>query len=109
MKHDNKKRSVDQEKRSAKRVGGRVQKASGSQDFCKGDVRVKGRILIECKCTTKNTFSIGPKLIEKVERETREGEVPAVEVEFQGIFPKKRLYVLPEWAFQLYLDLLKEN
>lgn len=99
------KRSRDQEKRAAKRDGGRVRPASGSMDHSKGDVHEPGVYLKECKYTAAKSYSLKPDVVEKVSREAGPGETPVLEVEFQGLFPKRRVYVLPEWAWEEYLEL----
>jgi hypothetical protein len=98
-------RSAQQEKRAASRFGGRVQPASGATDFHKGDVKVSGELRLECKYTTARSFSISPALLEKVEQEARGIELPAIEIEFQGTFPRRRLYVISDKEFRNYLEL----
>lgn len=52
--------SSKQEKRVAKRLGGKVNSNSGATDFYKGDIRTQ-EILIECKTTTKEVKSVSIK------------------------------------------------
>lgn len=99
------KRSRDQERRAAKRDGGRVRPASGSMDHAKGDVYEAGVYLKECKYTAAKSYSLKPDVVDKVTSEAGPGETPVLEIEFQGIFPKRRVYVLPEWAWEEYLEL----
>jgi len=71
-----------QEKERAKKLGGRRVKGSGC-GVEKGDVRVEGILRLECKNTTKKSFSITQEMIEKIENAAiASGEVPAIEVEF---------------------------
>lgn len=52
--------SSRQEKRVAKKLGGKVNSNSGATDFYKGDVRTN-HILIECKTATKEVKSVSIK------------------------------------------------
>jgi ribosomal protein L44E len=102
-KSDSQKRSRAQEKRAAKRIGGRVQPASGA-GRAKGDVRAAGRVRMECKLTRANSFSLKLADLEKIERETSRGEMPIFEVEFQGTHPRKRYAVIPGWMLDQLLE-----
>lgn len=101
---DSQKRSHQQEKRAAKRLGGRVQPASGA-GRAKGDVRVPGVLRMECKFTRANSYSLRLDLLEKIEKECEGGEQPAFEIEFQGVYPPKRYVVVPFWVYDRYRDL----
>lgn len=92
--NDNQKRSKQQEKRAAVRYEARVQPASGSMAGAKSDIRQKGVLRGECKFTRGASFSL--KLFEllKVEQEAAGGELPLFEVEFQGVFPRRRFVIL---------------
>ena len=75
-------RSPIQEQEIAKRLGGKVTPGSGA-GMEKGDVRVKGKLRVECKTTTKKSFSVTVKMLEKIELEAVScGEDPALVVEF---------------------------
>jgi len=66
----------------AERLGGRCTPASGSRDV-KGDVRVEGVLRLECKNTTKQSFSVTREMIEKIEQAAiNAGELPAVQIDF---------------------------
>jgi len=101
---DSQRRSKLQEKRAAKRVGGRVQPASGA-GRAKGDVRVPGELRMECKLTRASSYSLRLDLLQKIERECTTGEKPIFEIEFQGVFPTKRYVVLPGWLYDHYANL----
>lgn len=103
-KTDSQKRSKKQEKRAAKRVGGRTQPGSGSGPE-KGDVRDPGHTSIECKLTRAKSYSLKLADLEKLERESHSGEKPALEIEFQGVYPHKRYVVLPGWLYDYYSGL----
>jgi hypothetical protein len=95
---DNQKRSRAQEKRAAKRIGGRVQPASGA-GRSKGDVRDPGHVRMECKLTRSNSYSLKLADLQKIEKEATTGEHPIFEIEFQGVHPRKRYVVLPGWLY----------
>ena len=72
-----------QERRVAKKVGGHVQKASGSLPFNKGDVKAP-ELLIECKRTKKLSISITRKWLDKITREASAADkTPALAIEFE--------------------------
>jgi len=100
---DNQKRSRAQEKRAAKRIGGVVQPASGALPGAKGDVRKKGEVRMECKLTRAKSFSLKLEELMKIEQEAERGEAPALEIEFQGVHPKKRYVVIPGWLYDHYI------
>lgn len=105
----NKKRSKDQEKRAAKRYGGRPQAGSGALDHAKGDVRDKGISRGECKFTQAKSYSLKLDTLLKIESEAVGEEVPYLELEFQGTSPSRRFVILPDWAFQHLLAERKTN
>ena len=100
-----KKRSKTQERVSAKRDGARVQPGSGAMDHAKGDVRLRGIYRKECKVTTRSSFSVTRHTLDKITKEATGGEAPVLEVEFQEVFPRDRLYVVPEWVWDHYVEL----
>lgn len=102
---DAQKRSRDQERRASKRDGGRVQPGSGSMDHAKGDIHSPGVYRMECKETTAKSFSVKRTILDKISSEATGMETPVLEVEFQGQYPKSRVYVIPEWAWQEYMEL----
>lgn len=88
------KRSNDQEKRAAKAYGARVQPGSGSMAGAKADVRKEGELRVECKHTTGKSISIKQEWLRKVAKEASAGEVPVLEIEFQGTHPYEKYVVL---------------
>ncbi len=89
-------RARDQEKSVAKRVGGRRTKRSGAGDE-KGDVRLNGKLRIECKTTKHSSFRVTTDMIDKIEDAAcSAGELPVIEIELEG--GKRKCLVLPEWA-----------
>jgi len=103
--HDNQVRSKAQEKRAARRYGARRQKASGSRDGAKGDLRDFGNLRGECKFTRHAQYALKLEELRKIELEAAAGELPVFEIEFQVSPPFKRYVVLPGWAFdQLYAN-----
>ncbi len=90
-------RSPVQEGELAARFGGKLVKGSGC-GFDKGDVRVRGKVLIEAKTTERKSFSVTREIIDKLESAAcSNGEIPVLVVEFIGE-RKQTLCVIPEWA-----------
>ena len=82
-----KKKSVKQEDRLAKKLGGRRQKASGACPLNRGDVRLP-ELLAEAKRTDKKSISIKIDYLEKITREAVQYDsVPAVAIEFTNTPP----------------------
>ena len=76
------KHAPNQEKATAERLGGVAVKGSGC-GFEKGDVRVKGIMRVENKCTQKKSFSLKIEMLSKIENAAlSSGEIPAMEIEF---------------------------
>ena len=101
-------RAPKQERELSKKVGGRLTPASGSRDE-KGDVRLKSVARIECKTTSKDSFSITKALIHKIEAAAMPaGELPVIVVEFNdGSSTARKLAevaVLPMWALEALLE-----
>ena len=100
-------RSPKQEKELAVRLGGKQVKGSGC-GFEKGDVRVKGLLRIEAKCTEKNSFSVTREMVEKIENAAcASGELPMMVIELMANkdYPKQTVLILPEYV----LDILVGN
>lgn len=71
-----------QERAVAKRLNARLTKGSGAGEE-KGDCRVKGVARIECKCTSKKSFSVTREMIDKIEMAAcSAGELPMIEIQF---------------------------
>lgn len=76
------KRSSQQEKEVADRTKSRLVRGSGNQHV-KGDVRKRGIARIECKTTTKKSFSVTLDMLNKIEEAARlSDELPVIVVEF---------------------------
>lgn len=98
-------RSKVQERETAERIGGRVTKASGAS-YEKADVRLKGFVRIESKCTKNASYSVSEATIEKLEAACfGAGEVPILHVEL-GL-GRTKFVVLPDYALDLILEALK--
>lgn len=87
-----------QEIDAAHLYGGFTTPRSGAGNI-KGDVRVKGKYRIECKCTSNKSYALNYEYLENfIEQATSLGEDPIMQVHFiteMGI--KKRGYlVIPE-------------
>jgi len=82
LRQDHKRRSKLQEARTAKDFRGRVTPASGSQWHSKGDVKTKNW-LIECKTTTKQSYSLKVQTWHKIWKEAMsEGRDPLMVIDF---------------------------
>jgi hypothetical protein len=95
-------RAPKQEKETATRIGGLVVRGSGC-GYEKGDVRKKGVVRVECKTTTKKSFSVTRSDLVKIETEALSGgEIPAYCVEFIDAKGKKigSYLIMPEWALE---------
>ena len=96
---DDQKRSQAQEKLAAARHGAKVQPGSGAPAHSKGDIRDAGELRGECKFTRAKSFSLKLEELKKLEQEASSGELPIFEIEFQGVRPAKRYYVMPDWVY----------
>lgn len=82
IRSSNLKRSRLQEKRAAADYGGRIRPGSGNQWHSKGDVSSED-YLIECKTTTKASYSLRTDIMGKIMDEALlESKVPLLEIEF---------------------------
>lgn len=76
------KRSKQQEKALARRVGGHVTPGSGNGSI-KGDVRKRGVVRIEAKTTKNKSFSVTLDMIRKIEDAALPAnEMPVLVIEF---------------------------
>lgn len=75
--------AAKQESSLAKKLaGGQTVPRSGA-GMTKGDVRVKGLCRVECKCTTKPSFSVNRELLDKIGHAAMSaGEIPALTIRF---------------------------
>jgi hypothetical protein len=96
----NQRRSKLQERRIAKDVGGRVQVGSGSSWRAKSDVRDLGKLRIEAKFTSKDTYALRLKDLLKIRKEALLGglEIWAMQVEFVS-GSKQKYAVLDYFTF----------
>ena len=98
-----------QEKRTAKKLGAKVQTSSGSGDFLKGDV-VSDTCLIECKtCVTeKKSFSIKKEWLDKVDEQcyAMGKRYPILAFDFGD---GENYYVLPESVMKKFVEYLNES
>lgn len=91
-----------QEKQVASLLGGKTTPGSGSKSL-KGDVRVKGVARIECKTTSKKSFSVTTEMFHKLEEASAgSGEFPAMVVEFNDGAgrPIMQLAVVPLYVLE---------
>ena len=96
-------RSRKQERATAERFGGRVQKASGAA-YQKADVRAYGLVRVEAKATKHASFRVTEEMVRKLEADCfGADEVPVVEVGLSS--GACRVYVVPAAAMELLLGL----
>lgn len=86
-------------------MGGRVQKASGATDFAKGDVKTN-ELRVECKTTTKKTYSISLQEIQKIQSEAISGNFSdwAMQIEFHGQMGMHKKVAVIDWDTYLHLQ-----
>lgn len=91
-------KSVLQERSIAEDIGGRVQPGSGAPEFYKGDVRKAGDLRVEAKTTSKGSYALKSRELEKIRNEALVGgeESWAMQIEFHGTFTKKK-YAVIDW------------
>ena len=99
-----KRRAPKQEKDTAKALGGRIVRGSGSGRE-KGDARVEGVVRIEAKCTRNKSFSVTREMWDKIETAASTcvpSEVPAIHIEFLDADGNRvnGLYVVREDDFE---------
>lgn len=97
-------RAPRQEKALAATLGGRTTSGSGSKTE-KGDVRIKGVLRVEAKCTRHKSYGLSLKDFEKVEDAAalcQPSEVPVMHIEFLDPAgnPIKGLYVVRQDDFE---------
>lgn len=100
------KKSMKQEDRLAKKLGGRRQKASGALPGNRGDVRMP-ELLAEAKRTDKKSISIKLSYLEKISKEAVSCDcVPAVAIEFGDTPPlvEKDWVMVPAGFLRELLD-----
>lgn len=102
--------SSRQEDYISKLLGGKVQPASGSTGFNKGDI-ILPNWLIECKCamSSRKSFSIKLDWIEKNELERLEMHKPYCALAFQFEPDGENYFVLSEKTFKKMLDKFEQE
>jgi hypothetical protein len=109
--YQKRKKSKFQEKRVAKKLGGKVQKGSGALVFHKGDVKTT-ELLTECKRTEQETIRVDKKWLIKISREAMgSGRVPALSLEFNAMPPliEKDWVAVPAPFLKELIDWYKEQ
>lgn len=105
--HPSYRRSKQQEKELAGRLGGKRTVASGSKDE-KGDVRLKRVIRLEAKTTKNKSFSVTLDMIRQIEDAAlASDEMPIIVIEFNDGKGKKikEVAVVPMYV----LDLIRSS
>jgi hypothetical protein len=94
-----------QEKRMAKREGGRVQPGSGNVPGYEGDVRLPGKQLRgECKFTKAASYTLKLEDLLKLEKQAIGDELPVFEVEFHRATQRQRYIILPGWVYDALME-----
>jgi hypothetical protein len=101
---ETRKRSKLQEKRIAKDIDGKVQKASGATDFAKGDVKTND-LYIEAKTTSKKSYSLKAKEITKIQQEAMMANARewAMQIEFQGQAGMSSKVAVVDWYTYIWM------
>lgn len=95
-------RARAQEKEVAAQIGGTLVRGSGS-GYMKGDVRLTGKLRVECKTTAHASFSVSAKLLDKMDASVfGANEIPVMVVELLG--GKRKFVVLPAEHLDGILD-----
>jgi len=90
-----------QEKEIADRIGGKISKASGAS-YQKADVRKFNVVRVECKSTSKKSFRVDEKMIDKLERDCfGSNEIPVIAVEILN--GRRKCYVIPDYVLDFLL------
>ena len=93
-----------QEKEIADKIGGKVSKASGAGGYQKADVRKFGVVRIECKSTSKKSFRVDEKMIDKLERDCfGANEIPIIAIEI--LSGKRKCYVIRDYVLDFLLEM----
>ena len=93
----NQKRSKLQESRIAKDVGGRVQAGSGSSWRAKSDVRDIGKLRIEAKFTSKDTYALKLKDLLKIREEALLGGLETWVMQVEFVAGSKQKYAILDY------------
>ena len=101
------KHSPRQEKEWAKKLGGTTTPRSGAGKI-KGDVRVKGVMRLENKCTSNKSFSVTYEMCQKIEDAAllNNGEVPSIQVDFldESGKVKYQVAVVPVYVLEMLVN-----
>ena len=96
------KASDRQEKKNARDVGGRRTVSSGSTPFDKADVKVKGKLRMECKTTDNASYGLKRTELELLSSQAKDDEIPVFMIEFTSGGNIAEYAVLPkDWLLQL--------
>lgn len=99
--HASVKRSKVQEAKTARALGGRITKASGSGEHEKGDVRLQRVARIECKTTKASSFRVTREMLDKIEMQAlAAGEFPAMVIEIDNDTNPREVAVVPMWVLR---------
>lgn len=100
--------SDKQEKRNARDVGGRRTLASGALKD-KADVKLPGKIRMECKSTGSASYGLKKADLEQLQGQTVGDEVPVFMIEFRGTVPSEYAVVPKDWLLHLLREYAKDE
>ncbi len=105
--HRGKRISLQQEKRAAAELGGKTTAASGAAKFSGGaDVRVMGKIKLECKFTEKSSYILKYEELKKVRRQAiKVLEQPVLQFAFRHPSGRLKSYAVIPWNMQETTDI----
>jgi hypothetical protein len=97
--HRGKRISLQQEKRAAAKLGGRTTAASGAAKFSGGaDVRVMGKIRLECKFTEKAEYTLRYVELQKVRKQAMKAlEQPVLQFAFRHPNGRLKAFAVTPW------------
>lgn len=55
---------------------------------------------LECKFTRAASYQLKLSDLQQLERQAAADELPAFEVEFQGVYPHRRFIIIPDWVYK---------
>ena len=100
--------SSEQEKRTAKNLGGKTVANSGASAFCGGDVKLNN-FLIECKTKTteSQSMSIKKEWLNKIKEEAlaQRKRFYSLAFDFGG---NENYYIIDEKTFKYFIDILND-
>ncbi len=92
----------DMEQETAHRIGGHTTAASGSGAE-KADARKRGKLRVECKGTSRKSFAVTRKMLDKLNTAAElSGELPVLQIKFlsDGKHPGCAVLLVPDYMLE---------